>query len=108
MTIYGYAKVSSEGGFNGKESDVQLFEDRNTRDHMMYEDYADTFDSMAENCDFEEDEDGEYVDANDQLKMTEEEFAADMRKSKDTEHDVFGLIQASDMHIQFEPFSRTF
>ena len=44
MIIYGYTRVCSESGINGKESETQLFLTQNERNHIMYEDYSDSFD----------------------------------------------------------------
>lgn len=44
-------------------------------------------------------------DANGNPKMSEEEFMEELRTSKDIEHSVFGLIQAEDFHVQYEPFA---
>lgn len=100
--IYGYVRVCSESDFNGKESKVQLFEGRRQRDEMMWEDYSDSFDALKEN-----DVIGE-TDYNNNPKKTKEEFMKELLESKDADHDVFGLIQADDFHIQFEPFTKTF
>lgn len=101
MIIYGYTRVCSESGINGKESETQLFLTQNERNHIMYEDYSDSFDAMESNGDIEE------TDANDNPKQTEDEFMKEIQNSNDANHDVFGLIQASDYHVQFEPFCKT-
>lgn len=99
--IYGYTRICSESGINGKESETSLYTSRKERDHFMYENYSDSFDAMEATGTI----DG--VDSNGNQKQTEEEFMEEIKISMDVEHDVFGLIQASDYHVQFEPFCKT-
>lgn len=103
MLIYGYTKINSEGGTNGKESYTVLFPAKKQRNESMYEDYAETFDTMATECGFEKTEAG-FVDDAKIPKLTKEQFAIEMENSKDPEADVFGVIQAYDHHVQYEPF----
>lgn len=51
--VYGFTRVCSEDGFNGKESETQLFQDREERDRIMYQGYDDTFDTLANDGDIE-------------------------------------------------------
>lgn len=106
IIIYGYTRVCSEGGYNGKESNTFVFASKGESNNIMYEDYADTFDEMASNEDFDE-VDGVSVDNNGNSKMTKDEFMKTLSDSKEPDCDVFGVIQAFDYHVQFEPFSRT-
>lgn len=109
MTIYGYTRVCSEGDRNGRESEVLLFpENKMERDRVMYQDYSDSFDAMAAEHDFEINEDDNTPhDANDEPKMTENEFLEALMNSKDQNQEIFGYIQASDCHVQYEPFIMT-
>ena len=50
----------------------------------------------------------EEIDCNENPKMTKEEFIKELSDSKDVNREVFGLIQASDFHVQFEPFTKVF
>ena len=100
--IYGYARVCSESDMHGRESEVQLFQDRKERDEIMWEDYSESFDAIEAAGSIEE------IDCNENPKMTKEEFMKELSDSKDVNHEVFGLIQASDFHVQFEPFNKTF
>lgn len=99
MILYGYTKVNSEGGKNGKETETWLFTTQAARNRAMYKDYEITFDAVAEECGFEE------TDVNGNSKMTEEQFMKEMNESPNMETDVFGLIQAEEYHIQYEPFN---
>ena len=98
--VYGFVRVCSEGGFHGKESDVQLFGNWEERNRIMYFDYSETFDNMSMEGIIGD------TDANGNTKLDEQEFMQKMRESKDMEHDVFGLIQAGDYHVQYEPFAK--
>lgn len=100
MIIYGYTRVSSETDGSGKHTETVLVpDDRKLRDRMMYEDYADTFDAVAQELEWE---DGK--DANGNARMTEDEFMKELSSDRDCR--VFGLIQASESHVQYEPFVR--
>lgn len=109
MTIYGYTRVNSQGDRTGRESEVLLFpDDRKQRDRVMYQDYSDSFDAMAAECGFKiNEDDGTPHDENDEPKMTENEFLEALMDSKDQNQDIFGHIQASDYHVQYEPFTQT-
>ena len=106
MQIYGYTRVCSEGGINGKESETVLFTSKDERNRIMYEDYSDTFDIMVETGDFEKRKGIGFVDDNGNPKQTKKEFMKELQNSEDIDHDVFGLIQASDFHTQYEPFCK--
>lgn len=105
MQVYGYVKVNSEGGRNGKEADVVICDTRQERDKLMYQDYAETFDTIEADHGFDMDENGPH-DENGEYKMTEEEFMEEIRNSDNENQSVFGLIQMPDYHIQFEPFCK--
>lgn len=99
MTIYGYVKVNSEGGENGKEGYPYLFASKEQRNKAMYGDYVKTFDSMMEDGD---------IDDEMSSRMSEKEFMEEMGESDKPENDVFGVIQAYDHHVQYEPFVQAF
>lgn len=98
--VYGFVRVCSESDCYGKESDVQLFGSREERDRIMYLDYSETFDTMSMEGIIGD------TDNNGNAKQDEQEFMQKMRDSEDVDHDVFGLIQAGDYHVQYEPFAR--
>lgn len=98
--VYGFVRVCSESDRDGKESDVQLFGSREERDRIMYLDYSETFDTMSMEGIIGN------TDDNGNAKQDEQEFMQKMYDSKDVDHDVFGLIQAGDYHVQYEPFAR--
>lgn len=101
MIIYGYTRVCSESDINGKESETYLFSTQKERNHIMYEDYSDSFDTMKSEGVIGEE------DANTNPKQTEDEFIEEIYNSRDENRDSFGLIQAIEYHIQFEPFCKT-
>lgn len=101
MMVYGYTKVCSKADRNGKESDTLLFASARERNHIMYTDYSDSFDFMESNGSFSK------ADCNGNPKQTEEEFMEKLENSYDPDYEVFGKIQASDSHVQFEPFCKT-
>lgn len=105
MQVYGYTRTNSAGGMYGKETDTDLFLSEEDRNAAMYGDYTVTFDMTAENEEFAE-KDGKVVDSNGSPQMTEEEFMLELKNSKDVNRAVFGLIQGSDFHIQYEPFCK--
>lgn len=106
MKIYGYTRVNSGGGAFGRESSTHLYKSEKERNEQMYQDYADAFDSLAGNEDFEEDEDGQAVDENGNPCESKEEFMKSLKRSKNVDQDVFGLIQCADFHVEYEPFSQ--
>lgn len=106
MVIFGYARVNSEGGYNGRQTDIFMFGDKQARDIVMYDHYVSEFQSAANEYEFGADEYGNRCDSNGTTMMTREEFLSEIEKSDNVENDVFGLIQLPNSHIQFEPFLR--
>lgn len=104
MTVYGYTVVSI-GGCSGRKSNVKLYLSDKIRDIVMYRDYSKTFDTLAEDNGFKT-VGHEVVDANGNPKQSEEEFIKRLWDSKDIESESFGLIQAPDFCVLYEPFSR--
>lgn len=105
MKVYGFTKVDSEGYTNGRESWTELFLSEKDRNDVMYENYSDTFDSVAENYGFEK-KDGKLVDANKNPKQTRKQFMDEIKDSRDVDQDIFGYIQTNESHIQYEPFCK--
>lgn len=103
IKVYGYTKVNSEGGAYGRESSTELHLSEEVRNARMYEDYVDTFNYLAENGELDK-EGRKYVDYNGNSRQSQKEFMQELKRSKDMNLDVFGLIQCSDFHVQFEPF----
>ena len=105
MKVYGYTRVNSGGGAFGKESFTKLFLSESERNVVMYTDYSDAFDTLAADQSFEK-EGRKYVDENGSPKETQKEFMRKLKESKNVDHDIFGLIQCSDFHVEYEPFSQ--
>lgn len=103
MKIYGFTRVCTEDNRYGRESMTEIHLSEQVRNARMYEDYVDTFNVTAENEEFEK-EGRKRVDYNGNPKYTQKEFMKELKDSKDVEKEVFGLIQCSDYHVQYEPF----
>lgn len=98
MKIYGYTKICSEGGYNGKESHTVLKLSESERNSAMYDEYVYTFNVMQENESIDD------TDENGDPLMGEEEFFKELAGAPNPDAAVVGLIQAADYHVQFEPF----
>lgn len=102
--VYGYTRICTNPGPDGRLSVTALFPSMKERNEIMYEDYAETFDVMeAEGAFAGQDP---RTDVRENEKMGKDEFIEQLLDSDDMEHGVFGLIEAYDYYIQFEPFCK--
>ena len=100
MLLYGYTRICTDPGCNGKESETFVTPYEQERNEEMYKDYARQFDALkAEGTIGKEDDNGNP-------KQSKREFMKELKGSQNPDDDVFGLIQCSDFHVQYEPFTK--
>ena len=100
MLLYGYTKICTEPGYKGKETDTFITLSEKERNDEMYKEYVREFDNLRSSGIIEKE------DANGNPKQSKREFMKELSDSKNPNTEVFGLIQCSDFHIQFEPFTK--
>lgn len=102
MVVYGYTRIISTEGENGRKSETLLFTSLAERNHIMYEDYSDRWD---------------FAEAEGQLtklitaeweKKTKEELIKELEANRDPNRAVFARIECLTSQIQYEPFFYVF
>lgn len=105
IKIYGYNIIHSDGIWDGRESQEELFLSEQERNDSLYKDYCDYFDFQVENEYITDCVNGQYIDESGNPKLTKEEFFDELKNAEKYGMPL-GVIQLSDFHIQFEIFSK--
>lgn len=98
MVVYGYTRVRSKEGEKGRKSETLLFSSLAERNHIMYEDYSDSWDTAEMNGQLAK------LITTDWEKKTKEELISRLEADRDPNHAIFGRIEGLDFQIQYEPF----